>query len=210
MADGAANGPREGSNPPTKRFRRSTDPDFQPEDADTGRCGRKGVHVEFQTPRSRVPRVPEEAGKGKAAEAAPDPEAQLSHAQLEIARDHGFSSWRALKAEVDRRSSSTLDAFFAACAAGDVQALTDLLNRDAGLVRDPNRDGTTGLHVAASHPNAVQLLLESGADPNARDVGDKRSRCISQPGVGTSNRCVRCSTRALTCTESATCMRWTL
>jgi len=32
------------------------------------------------------------------------PDAQLSDAQLALARDYGFSSWRALKAEVDRRS----------------------------------------------------------------------------------------------------------
>ena len=62
--------------------------------------------------------------------------------------------------------------FFAACAAGDVGTLRDLLDRDPSLAREPNRDGTTGLHLAVRHPNAVRLLLEHGADPNARDVGD--------------------------------------
>ena len=33
-------------------------------------------------------------------------------------------------------------------------------------------DGTTALHVAVQHPNAMRLLLEHGADPHARDVGD--------------------------------------
>ena len=32
-----------------------------------------------------------------------DPRAQLAAAQLAIARDYGFPSWRALKAEIDRR-----------------------------------------------------------------------------------------------------------
>jgi len=32
--------------------------------------------------------------------------------------------------------------------------------------------GTTGLHAAVNHPEAVRLLLGRGADPNARDEGD--------------------------------------
>jgi len=37
---------------------------------------------------------------------AADPTARLSSAQLAIAREYGFSSWRALKAEIDRRGSA--------------------------------------------------------------------------------------------------------
>lgn len=100
-----------------------------------------------------------------------DPDARLSAAQLAVARDHGFPSWRALKAEVDRRRSPTLEAFFAACAAGDVGALRVLLEGDSSLARERHR-GTTGLHLAVRHPDAARLLLEHGADANARDVGD--------------------------------------
>jgi ankyrin repeat protein len=100
-----------------------------------------------------------------------DPHARLAAAQLAVARDHGFPSWRDLKAEVDRRRSPAVEAFFAACAAGDIAALRDLTTRDPALVRE-HRDGTTGLHLAARHPDAVRLLLDRGADPNARDVGD--------------------------------------
>jgi len=100
-----------------------------------------------------------------------DPAARLSAAQLAVARAHGFSSWRALKAEVDRRRRPALEAFFAACSAGDVSALRGLLDRDPGLVRERSR-GTTGLHVAVRHPDAVRYLLERGADLNARDAGD--------------------------------------
>ena len=32
--------------------------------------------------------------------------------------------------------------------------------------------GMTGLHQAVRHPDAVRLLLQYGADPNARDDGD--------------------------------------
>jgi ankyrin repeat protein/uncharacterized glyoxalase superfamily protein PhnB len=100
-----------------------------------------------------------------------NPDARLSAAQLALARDYGFPSWRALKADVERRRAPALTAFFAACAAGDVGALRDFLDRDPGLARARN-DGTTGLHLAVAHPDVVRLLLEHGADPNARDVGD--------------------------------------
>ena len=101
-----------------------------------------------------------------------DPKARLAAAQLAVARDHGFSSWRSLKAEVDRRSAPGLEAFFAACATGDVDVLRDLLDREPDLARERNRQGSTGLHLAVRHPDAVRLLLERGADPNARDTGD--------------------------------------
>ncbi len=101
-----------------------------------------------------------------------NPDARLAAAQLAVARDHGFPSWRALKAEVDRRRAPAVDAFFAACAAGDVGALRGLLDRDSSLAREGNRDGATGLHLAVRHPDAVRLLLEHGADPNVRDAGD--------------------------------------
>src|SRR5262245_42123296 len=96
-----------------------------------------------------------------------DPKLRLSDAHLAVARDHGFRSWRALKAEVERRQSDQTLGFFAACHAGDVAALRELLDRDPGLVR-ARHEGSTGLHAAVSHPDAVRLLLERGADPNAR------------------------------------------
>ncbi len=113
-----------------------------------------------------------------------DPNARLSAAQLAVARDHGFPSWRALKAEVDRRRAPALEAFFAAGAAGDVGTLRDLLDRDPGLARERHRDGATGLHLAVHHPDAVRLLLERGADPNARDVGDNAIPLFGAAGGG--------------------------
>jgi ankyrin repeat protein len=101
-----------------------------------------------------------------------DPRAKLAAAQLAIARDYGFPSWRALKAEIDRRRAPALAAFFAACRAGDVATLRDLLSREPGLARERTPDGSTGLHLAVAHLDAVRLLLEHGADPNARDEGD--------------------------------------
>lgn len=101
-----------------------------------------------------------------------DPQVKLARAQLSIANEHGFSSWRALKAEIDRRRAPELAAFFAACAAGDGVALRALLAEDAGLVRERDAAGSTGLHLAARHADAVRLLLAHGADVNARDAGD--------------------------------------
>jgi ankyrin repeat protein len=101
-----------------------------------------------------------------------DPVAKLAAAQLAVAREHGFTSWRALKAEIDRRRAPQLARFFRASAAGDVGALGELLKDDASLVRERTADGGSALHLAVRHPEAIRLLIERGADPDARDAGD--------------------------------------
>lgn len=107
-----------------------------------------------------------------------DPHAKLATALRAVAQDHGFSSWRALKAEVDRRHKKNTDAYFEACAKGNVDALRDMLAADPSLVRlsDPSAQhrGWTGLHAAArnGHVGVVRLLLDHGANPNAREAGD--------------------------------------
>ena len=103
---------------------------------------------------------------------ARNPAAKLAEAQLAIAREYGFPSWRALKAEMDLRQAPNVAEFMRACATGDLDALRELLQRDPALARERLAGGTTGLHVAVRHPDAVRLLIEHGADPNARDIGD--------------------------------------
>ena len=103
---------------------------------------------------------------------AASPDATLSQAQLEIAREHGFPSWRALKAEVDRRNAPRVDTFFAAARAGDVPTMHAMLSAEPALANARNSEGSTPLHFAVAHPAAVKLLLERGADVNARDRGD--------------------------------------
>ncbi|HEY0784165.1 MAG TPA: ankyrin repeat domain-containing protein [Thermoanaerobaculia bacterium] len=106
------------------------------------------------------------------------PDAKLAAAQLAVAREHGFPSWRALKAEVERRQPTTTARFFAACADDDVDALRALLAAEPALARTTNPNarhgGWTGLHTAAQrgHLDAVRTLLAAGADPNAREAGD--------------------------------------
>jgi ankyrin repeat protein/catechol 2,3-dioxygenase-like lactoylglutathione lyase family enzyme len=101
-----------------------------------------------------------------------NPGAKLADAQLSIAREYGFSSWRALKAEMDVRQAPHVAEFMRACAAGDLETLRELLQRDPSLASERLAGGTTGLHVAVRHSETVRLLIDHGADPNARDVGD--------------------------------------
>lgn len=100
-----------------------------------------------------------------------DPDTRLSAAQRAVATEHGFSSWRALKAEVDRRSSEVAAAFLAACGSDDLEGVRAHLDRDPRLAT-ARYAGTTGLHAAATHPDILRLLLDCGADPNERDEGD--------------------------------------
>jgi catechol 2,3-dioxygenase-like lactoylglutathione lyase family enzyme len=99
-----------------------------------------------------------------------DPSAQLHQAQLDVAKDHGFKSWRALKAQVD---TASLDGqIIAAAIGGDARALLQL------LTEHPSRISLTGgqwtrplLHLAAErgHLACVELLLELEVDANERD-----------------------------------------
>jgi hypothetical protein len=48
-----------------------------------------------------------------------DPTAKLATALLSVAREHGFSSWRALKAEMEQRQATHVAEFFEVCGNGD-------------------------------------------------------------------------------------------
>ncbi len=102
-----------------------------------------------------------------------DPNAKLADAQLAVARENGFSSWRALKAHLD---SLTVDGqLFGAARTGDVATLTELLDRypDKLQARDEPYAFTL-LHAAAREGQlaVVDLLLRRGLDPNVREQGD--------------------------------------
>jgi ankyrin repeat protein len=100
-----------------------------------------------------------------------NPATRLADAQFDLARQYGFSSWRALKAHID---SLTVDGqLFEAARTGDAGALAALLDAhpDKLYARAKPYDWTL-LHLAASHLAAVDLLLKRGLDVNTREKGD--------------------------------------
>jgi ankyrin repeat protein len=100
-----------------------------------------------------------------------NPIAKLADAQFDVAKQYGFSSWRALKAHVD---SLTIDGqLFDAAREGDVATLSALLDKypEKLHVRTKPYEWTL-LHLAANHLAAVDLLLERGLDVNTREKGD--------------------------------------
>jgi ankyrin repeat protein len=103
-----------------------------------------------------------------------DAEAKLHQAQLKIARDYGFPSWRALKAHVDALS---LDGqIIAAAVEGKADELTRLLSEHpAKLTITGGRWNTPLIHLAAEagHLDCVKLLLKHGVDVNLRDRLDR-------------------------------------
>lgn len=60
---------------------------------------------------------------------------------------------------------------FESVASGDAPALTRLIDADPSLVHARDADGATALHHAAfnGHQSIMQLLIDRGADLNARD-----------------------------------------
>jgi ankyrin repeat protein len=97
-------------------------------------------------------------------------DARLFEAQLAVARDYGFSSWRALKAAVDAQSID--GQIIAAATNGKADDLARL------LAESPQKLSITGsnwqrplLHLAAEkgHLACVEVLLKAGFDVRKRD-----------------------------------------
>ncbi|HEX9501079.1 MAG TPA: ankyrin repeat domain-containing protein, partial [Thermoanaerobaculia bacterium] len=103
-----------------------------------------------------------------------DPQTKLATALLDVAREHGFSSWRALKAEIDKRQAAAVAEFFEACAKGDLAKLRIFLANQPGLVHAREAgDNTTALHwaVAKADLATTRALLDAGADVHG--LGDR-------------------------------------
>jgi ankyrin repeat protein len=102
-----------------------------------------------------------------------DPGARLADAQFELAKRYGFSSWRALKCNID---SLTVDGqLFDAARQGDAAKLAALLDEHPNKLYAVTRPyELTLLHLAAhgGQPAAFELLLRRGVDVNVRDRGD--------------------------------------
>lgn len=102
-----------------------------------------------------------------------NPGARLADAQFDLARQHGFSSWRALKAHID---SLTVDGqLFDAAKSGDVVTLAALLDKHPEKLHARAKPYEWSLlHTAAwnGHLAAVDLLLKRSLDANVREKGD--------------------------------------
>ena len=98
--------------------------------------------------------------------------ARLADAQLAVAREHGFGSWRALRAELDRRRAAAepdpVADLFAAIRAGEEAAVDRLLTGHPALANARDEEGSTPLTAAvdAQRARIIPLLLRHGGDPH--------------------------------------------
>lgn len=104
---------------------------------------------------------------------AQDASAKLHQAQLAIANDYGFASWRALKARVDALS---LDGqIIAAAKDGRADDLDRLLTQHPRMITVTGSSWSRPLlHIAAGegHLDCVNVLLRHGFDISTRDRFD--------------------------------------
>ena len=102
-----------------------------------------------------------------------DPGSKLAAAQFDLAKQYGFSSWRALKTHIE--SLSVAGRLFEAAKQGEVDRLAALLDQHPEQLYARNQPYEhTLLHLAAfgGYLAAVDLLLQRGLDVNAREKGD--------------------------------------
>ncbi len=102
-----------------------------------------------------------------------DPSAQLADAQFNLAKQYGFSSWRALKAHVD--ALTVEGQLVDAAQNGDTTRLAALLDEHPEKLHVRSKPYEWSLlHHAASngHLPVVDLLLKRGLDVNTREKGD--------------------------------------
>ena len=101
---------------------------------------------------------------------AEKPDAKLHQAQLAIASDYGFKSWRALKAHVDaiNPASRDRDCVFAAAHAGDVEAVRRAFASGFDPAT-PGSDGRTIQQIAKDlHHEDVQGAVTRGPKRRCR------------------------------------------
>jgi ankyrin repeat protein len=148
---------------------------------------------QFLPLRANVQWLKKAAKERLAALRASDPNAKLSQAQLAVARDYGFASWRKLVAHVQEVRNQLVESLpaafaeppadaapmlpddaelaqvFTAIEAGDTGVVKQLLSRRPALAKARGPHGQTPLHSAArfNDPQQGMILLAFGADPYA-------------------------------------------
>jgi ankyrin repeat protein len=108
-----------------------------------------------------------------------DPGAKLSGAQLAVAREYGFRSWRALKAEVDRQqalgssSDQAIKALLRAVGVGEIDTVRATLAASPELINavGPHpfwggRSQPLHLSIDTKRRDMFDLLIAAGADIN--------------------------------------------
>jgi ankyrin repeat protein len=171
-------------------------PDFQPHNADSGQARKEGLmsnpgNRRASTATRRLParanleHLKNEAKKHLKTMRAQNPQASLSEAQLIVARSYGFSGWRALKAYVDAQDDLG-GQLVNAVRSGELETIRSILDSHPELVNasaephQPARPSDTPsmrlihLAIAEAKGDALRLLIERGADLNARNADGRR------------------------------------
>jgi ankyrin repeat protein len=108
---------------------------------------------------------------------ANDPTNKLHSAQLLIARDYGFKSWRALKSRVDELARSHREnvEVFEAARAGDVEAVRRAVNSGFDPAT-PDADGRTIYQIAKERGHgAIEVLVRDLRQGDTRSEPDARA-----------------------------------
>ena len=103
--------------------------------------------------------------EGRAEGIATTSAASIAEARRELARRHGFSSWRELLAHIESLPETPFVLAYQAVETDHLERLTELLDRHPDLVHVRGTNGNDLLGMA-NRLEVVRLLLARGADPN--------------------------------------------
>ena len=117
-----------------------------------------------------------EAAARMRAELPDKTELSLTDAQYVLAREYGFASWRELRDRIERQAAAQLppiERFKRAVQEGDARSLRTVLEQHADVrakIDAPifSFDSPALVAIADRHLDAIDVLLEFGADPNRR------------------------------------------